>query len=88
MNALRAGLISFAKLLQLLVISVTVIFLIKGVLVFTSAQSTPSEEREFKKREYVGMPVRVRKVKNLQSETWHNDLRLRWRMFRPSRSIS
>ena len=76
MNPLRVGLITFAKLLQLLLISVTVIFLVKGILIFTSAQSTPSEERKFKKREYVGMPVRVRKVKNLQSETWHNDLEI------------
>jgi len=76
MNPSRAGFITFPKTLQLLITTAIVIFLIKSLIVFTSAQSTPREERKFKKREYGGMPIRVRKVKNLQSETWPNDLEI------------
>ena len=44
----------------------------------TAAQSTniSTEDRKFKSKEFVDMPVRVREVRNLQSETWHNDLEI------------
>jgi len=72
----RAGFLTFTRLFQLLLVCVSAIFLVKGVLVLTTAQSTSSEERKFKNKEYSGMPVRMRKVKNLQSETWPNDLKI------------
>lgn len=43
----------------------------------STAQSAPGEERKFKSKEFVDMPLRVRKVKNLQSETWPNDLEIK-----------
>ena len=52
-----------------------VVVIVKAALILTTAQSN-NEERKFKSREFVNMPVRVRKVKNLQSDTWPNDLEI------------
>jgi hypothetical protein len=79
MNPSRASVVMFTKrLLQLLLVCGAATFLIKGVLVLTAAQSTQtsSEDRKFTTKEFVDMPVRVREVRNLQSETWPNDLEI------------
>ena len=76
MNPSTARVVMFHK--RLLVLSFVfgaATFLIQGLLVLTSAQSS-TEERTFKKKEFRDMPLRVRKVKNLQSETWPNDLEI------------
>ena len=70
---------AFTKLLLLLLlVCAGATILIKDMQVLTSAQSTENsnQERKFKKKEFVGMPVRVREVKHLQSETWPNDLEI------------
>lgn len=43
--------------------------------VLTKAQSS-KEERKFKTREFVDMPVRLRNVKNLQSDNWPKELEI------------
>src|SRR6185295_16674113 len=66
MYSSKTGFFTFTKLLQLLLASGTVIVLIKGALVLTVVQSG-DQERKFKTKEFRDMPLRVRKVKNLQS---------------------
>jgi len=65
-------------LLLLLLVSAGASILIKDMLVLSSAQSTEdsNQERKLKKKEFDGMPVRVREVRHLQSETWPNDLEI------------
>jgi len=72
----KARVISFTKLLKLLLVCASLIVLIKGAFMLSTAQSVSGEERKFKSKEFVDMPLRVRKVKNLQSETWPNDLEI------------
>ena len=62
-------------LVQLVFGCVAAIFLIRGALALTTAQSQ-SEERTFKLREFKNMPVRVWGVKNLQSKSWPNRLEI------------
>ena len=62
-------------LVQLVFVCVAAIFLIKGALALTTAQSQ-NEERTFKLREFKNMPVRVWGVKNLQSKNWPNRLEI------------
>ena len=71
----KTGFITFTKLLQLLIVFGSMIILVTGVLVLTAAQSE-NQERKFKTKEFVDMPLRVRKVINLQSDTWPNDLEI------------
>lgn len=73
MHPPKAGFITFSKLLQLLLVSASVMVLIKGGIFLSTTQS---EERKLKNKEFAGMPVRVRKVKNVQSETWPKDLEI------------
>jgi hypothetical protein len=76
MNLSKAGFITFSRMLKLVLICASSIFLIKGALMLSTAQSTSNEERKFKIKEFQDMPLRVRKVKNLQSKTWPNDLEI------------
>lgn len=76
MNPSQVSILSSRKLLQILLLCCAAILLIKGALALTSAQSTTGEERKFNNKEFRDMPVRVRKVKNLQSETWPKDLEI------------
>jgi hypothetical protein len=73
MHPPKTGFITFAKLLQLLLLSVSVIIFTKGGILLSTTQN---EERKLKTKEFQGMPVRVRKIKNVQSETWHKDLEI------------
>ena len=73
MHPPKAGFITFSKLLHLLLVSASVVVLIKVGILLSTAQS---EERKLKNKEFAGMPVRVRKVKNVQSETWPRDLEI------------
>lgn len=75
MNLSKAGSIT-TRVLKLLLICASSIFLIKGALMLSTAQSTSGEERKFKSKDFRDMPLRVRKVKGLQSETWPNDLEI------------
>lgn len=72
----QVGSITFTKLLKLLLVCASSIVLIKGALMLSTAQSASGEERKFKTKEFVDMPLRVRQAKNLQSETWPNDLEI------------
>jgi hypothetical protein len=72
----QTGFATFTTLLKLLVICASSLVLIKGALMMSTAQSPAGEERKFKSKEFPDMPLRVRKVKNLQSETWPNDLEI------------
>lgn len=76
MNLSKARFITFSRMLKLVLICASSIFLIKGALMLSTAQSTSNEERKFKIKEFQDMPLRVRKVKNLQSKTWPNDLEI------------
>jgi len=76
MNLSKAEFITFSRMLKLLLICASSIFLIKGALMLSTAQSTSGEERKFKSKDFRDMPLRVRKVKGLQSETWPNDLEI------------
>lgn len=62
------------RLLRLSLICASGLGLVTVVLILTTAQS--AQERKIKKKEFADMPVRVREVKNLQSETWPNDLEI------------
>ena len=75
MNLSKAGSIT-TRVLKLLLICASSIFFIKGALMLSTAQSTSGEERKFKSKDFRDMPLRVRKVKGLQSETWPNDLEI------------
>ena len=75
MNLSKAGSIT-TRVLKLLLICASSIFLIKGALMLSTAQSSSGEERKFKSKDFRDMPLRVRKVKGLQSETWPNDLEI------------
>jgi hypothetical protein len=74
MRPSKTGFVTFTKLLQLLLAFASIIILVKGVLILTAAQS--ANERKFKSKDFVDMPVRVRKVKNVESETWPNVLEI------------
>jgi hypothetical protein len=76
MLPLKAAFGTFTTLLKVLVICASLIVSIKGALIMSTAQSPSDEERKFKSKEFPDMPLRVRKVKNLQSETWPNDLKI------------
>lgn len=71
--------VSFTKrLLLVMFFSGASIFLIRGIYALGMAQpqESSSQERKFKITEFKDMPVRVQKVKNLQSETWNKDLEI------------
>ena len=72
----KVGSITFTKLLKLLLVCASSIVLIKGALMLSTAQSVSGEERKFKSKEFVDMPLRVRQLKNVQSENWPNDLQI------------
>ena len=62
-------------LVQLLIICAGVIGLVTCALILSTAQSN-DEERKFKNHDFPGMPLRIRKVKNLQSKDWPNELEI------------
>jgi hypothetical protein len=77
MNPSKARIVSLTKRFSLFLILGTAFFLIKVVdLTAVSSTKASTQDRKFKKKEFVDMPVRVREVKNLQSETWPNDLEI------------
>jgi hypothetical protein len=79
MNPSNAPVAMFAKRsLNLILVFGAAISFIEVMLVLTAAQlpHTSTQNRKLKKKEFVDMPVRVREVKNLQSETWPNDLEI------------
>ncbi|HZJ42389.1 MAG TPA: hypothetical protein VFD63_01380 [Pyrinomonadaceae bacterium] len=87
MNPSNAPVAMFAKRsLQLILVLGAAVSFIEVMLVLTAAQlpHTSTQDRKLKKKEFVDMPVRVREVKDLQSETWPNDWRSRLRMSRVS----
>ena len=66
------------RFLQLFLLCISVVFLIKGILALSIAQSTESaeKERKLKLKTFKDIPVVIHKVKNLQWETWHKDLEI------------
>jgi hypothetical protein len=76
MNTSPTPLALFAKrLLEVGLVCGVAIFLAHGIVDLPTARSQ-GEERRFKCKEFPNMPLRVRKVRNLQSETWPNDLEI------------
>jgi hypothetical protein len=76
MNASPSPLALFAKrLLQVGFVCGVAIFLGPSMVGLSTAYFQ-GEARKFKCKEFPNMPLRVRKVKNLQSETWPNDLEI------------
>jgi hypothetical protein len=69
---------SFAKrLLLFLLVGSAVLFLIKGIYALDPEQSSePGQERKIKVKEFKGMPLEVVAVRNLQSQTWYEDLEI------------
>ena len=76
MDVSKSRFITFTRVLKLLLVCACSIFLIKVALMLSTAQSNSGEERKFKSKEFRDMPLRVRKVENLQSQTWPNDLEI------------
>ena len=68
--------ISFTKRLVLfLVVGTASIFVIKVIYALgPQLPESSKEERKLKTREFKDMPVEVVEVRNLQSETWYEDL--------------
>lgn len=73
MHSPNVRFVAFSKPIQLLLISAFVMVLINGGGPLSTAQS---QDRKLKNKEFSGMPVRVREIKNLQSETWPRDLEI------------
>lgn len=74
----QATISSFSKrLLLLLIVGCSAMFLINGIYALGPAQSqVPDEERKLKVKEFKGMPLELVAVRNLQSETWYDDLEI------------
>jgi hypothetical protein len=77
MSPQQQSIASFTKrLLLLIALGTTSIFVIKGIYVLGQSQSNaPADERKLKVKEFKDMPLKV-KIKNLQSKTWHKDLEI------------
>lgn len=77
MSPQQQSITSFTKRLLLFIILGTAsIFIIKTIYAVGQSQSNaPANERKFKVKEFIDMPLEV-KVKNLQSKTWHRDLQI------------
>lgn len=71
---------TFARaLLVLSFVCLALIFLISGRLTSSTAQSPESSaqgERKLKLKTFKDIPVAIREVRNLQSDTWHKDLEI------------
>lgn len=78
MNPSKARIVMVTKRLPLFLILGTVFVLMIVILDRTAVSSTnaATQDRTLKKIDFREMPVRVREVKNLQSETWPNDLQI------------
>lgn len=58
-------------------LGVASIFVIKAIYAFAPAEAKPvGQERKVKVRDFQGMPVALVEVRNLQSETWYEDLEI------------
>jgi hypothetical protein len=66
------------RLLLLIIFGAASIFLIKGIYALGMAQpqESPNEVRKLKIRDFKDMPVSLVEVRNLQSETWYEDLEI------------
>jgi hypothetical protein len=66
------------RLLLLTIIGAGSVFLIKGISALGTAQSQEfsGQERKIKVRDFKDMPVALVEVRNLQSETWYEDLEI------------
>lgn len=66
------------RLLLLIIFALASVFLIKAIYALGSAQSPePSgHERRIKTRDFKDMPVALVDVRNLESETWYEDLEI------------
>jgi len=73
--------ISFKRLLLVIILGMGSVFLIKGIYALGPAQSSvPSAQvRKLKTREFKDIPVTLVEVRNLQSETWYEDLEIELR---------
>src|SRR5947209_18784810 len=70
---------TFARIVLLLSFAcLALIFLISGTLTSSTAQSPESstQERKLKLKGFKDIPVAIREVRNLQSDTWHKDLEI------------
>jgi hypothetical protein len=79
MNPQRTGsLIVLKKLAQLSLVCLALLFLVKTVLIASRAQSPDdaAQERKLKLKEFKDSPVVIRKVKNLNSNSWHKNLEI------------
>jgi hypothetical protein len=63
------------RLLLLIILGAASIFVIKAIYALGQTQSNgPSDERKFNVKEFKDMPLEVRHVRNLQSQSWNKDL--------------
>jgi hypothetical protein len=79
MNTPRQTFTIIAKrLFHLSLVCLALFFLVKTVLIVSTAQSPESvtQERNLKLKTFKGMPVVVHKVRNLGSGGWHKDLEI------------
>lgn len=78
MNPQQNTAVSFTKRLLLLIVFGTAsIFLIKGIYALGISQSPESkQERKLKTRDFKDIPVAFVEVRNLQSDTWYEDLEI------------
>jgi hypothetical protein len=72
----NVGLSLTKKLLMLVVLVVGSVFLINGIYAFGPAQSDSQQERKLKTGDFKDMPVILAGVRNLQSDTWYEDLEI------------
>ena len=78
MNPLsKTQLLVIKRSLQVFFLCLAAVFLMKGMLALSTAQSTESsaQERKFETKDFKDMPLEVQ-VRNLQSGTWHDDLQI------------
>jgi hypothetical protein len=66
------------RLLLLIIFGAASIFLIKAIYALGTAQSPESsgQERKIKTRDFKDMPVALVEVRNMESETWYEDLEI------------
>jgi hypothetical protein len=71
----KSAVLLVKRILPIVVLCVAAVLVMRAMLTPGAAQST-SQERKLRTREFRNMPLVVREVRNLQSDTWHKDLEI------------
>lgn len=64
------------RLLPLFILFAGAALIVRVMQAPSTAQTTNSEERKLRVSEFKNMPLEVREIRNLQSETWYKDLEI------------